>query len=202
MRRFAVVLSAMAALALVWTGTALAQAEHCPGEPGGNEFKAEGQGSTTFVIDGQEVNVNVSGDTVTFTDENGDPISVSFCIKAGEGSSGVLTGSSGSVTWDNGGGQTPAISYVVVFDVGGGGGGGTTTGGTTTGGTTTGGTTTGGGGAGAGGGGGGESLGEAAGGAGAGALPFTGLPVWIVALAGLALIGGGFALLRWVRPDH
>jgi hypothetical protein len=78
---------------------------------------------------------------------------------------------------------------------GGGGGGGTTTGGTTTGGTT------GGGGAGAGGGG---SLGEAAGGAGAGAgaLPFTGLSVWIVLLVGFSLIGGGFALLRWVRPDH
>jgi hypothetical protein len=71
------------------------------------------------------------------------------------------------------------------------------------GGTTTGGTTGGGGGAGAGGGGGGESLGEtAAGGAGAGALPFTGLSVWIVLLAGFSLIGGGFALLRWVRPDH
>jgi hypothetical protein len=86
-------------------------------------------------------------------------------------------------------------------EAGGGGGGGTTTGGTTTGGTTTGGTT-GGGGAGAGGGGGGGSLGEAPGGAGAGALPFTGLSVWIVLLAGFSLIGGGFALLRWVRPDH
>jgi hypothetical protein len=55
------------------------------------------------------------------------------------------------------------------------------------------------GGAGAGGGG---SLGETAAGGGAGALPFTGLPVWIVLLAGVSLIGGGFALLRWVRPDH
>ena len=92
-----------------------------------------------------------------------------------------------------------------IFDAGcelagGGGGGGTTTGGTT-GGTTTGGTT-GGGGAGAGGGGGSGSLGEAAGGAGAGTLPFTGLSVWIVLLAGFSLIGGGFALLRRARPDH
>jgi hypothetical protein len=70
------------------------------------------------------------------------------------------------------------------------------------GGATTGGDNGGGGGAGAGGGG-GESLGEtAAGGAGAGALPFTGLPVWIVLLAGVSLVSGGFAVLRWVRPDH
>jgi hypothetical protein len=85
---------------------------------------------------------------------------------------------------------------------GGGGGGGTTTGGGTTGGTTTGGTT-GSGGAGAGGGGGGGSLGgEAAAVEAGGPLPFTGFPVWLVLLAGLSLIGGGFAALRWVRPDR
>jgi hypothetical protein len=56
----------------------------------------------------------------------------------------------------------------------------------------------GGGGAGAGGG----SLGETAGGAGAGALPFTGLSIWMVLLAGFSLIGGGVAVLRWTRPDN
>jgi hypothetical protein len=186
MRRFAVIVSALA-LSLMWAGPALAQAEHCPGEPGGNDFKAEGQGSTTFVIDGQEVNVNISGDTVTFTDENGDPISVSFCIKAGEGSSGVLTGSSGSVTWDNGGGQTPDISYVVVFEVSGGGAGGNPPPPPQP--------PSGGGGAGAGGGGGG-SLGEEAAGGGEGALPFTGLPFAVLGLAGLALLLGGLGLMR------
>jgi hypothetical protein len=188
MRRVAVLVSALA-LGLVWAGPALAQAEHCPGEPGGNDFKAEG--STTFVIDGQEVNVNISGDTVTFTDENGDPISVSFCIKAGEGSSGVLTGSSGSVTWDNGGGQTPDISYVVVFEVSGGGAGGNPPPPPQP--------PSGGGGAGGGGGGGaGGSLGGAAagGGAGEGALPFTGMPVAILGLAGLAILLGGLGLMR------
>lgn len=189
MQRFAVIVSALA-LSLVWAGPALAQAEHCPGEPGGNEFKAES--STTFVIDGTEVNVNIAGDTVTFTDENGDPISVSFCVKAGEQSSGALTGTAFTVNWTNGGGQTPDISYVVVYEVSAGaggnpppppappGGGGVSPGGA---------------------GGGGGSLGGEAGSAGAGALPFTGMPIGFLAGAGLALILGGLALRRTVRRD-
>jgi hypothetical protein len=59
----------------------------------------------------------------------------------------------------------------------------------------------GGGGAGAGGGGGGGSLGEEAGGGAAGALPFTGLPVALLGIAGLALILGGLALRRSGRTD-
>jgi hypothetical protein len=53
-----------------------------------------------------------------------------------------------------------------------------------------------GGGAGAGGGGGGGSLGEEAAGGGEGALPFTGLPVAVLGLAGLALLLSGLGLMR------
>jgi hypothetical protein len=58
----------------------------------------------------------------------------------------------------------------------------------------------GGGGAGAGGGG---SLGEAAAGGGAqGALPFTGVPVALLGIAGLALLLGGLGLMRMSRTDN
>jgi hypothetical protein len=41
-----------------------------------------------------------------------------FCVKASTGNSGLQTGSSYTVEWTNNGGQTPDISYVVVYGPG------------------------------------------------------------------------------------
>jgi hypothetical protein len=41
-----------------------------------------------------------------------------FCVKAGTDNSGLETGSSFTVDWLNNGGQTPDISYVVVYGSG------------------------------------------------------------------------------------
>ena len=45
------------------------------------------------------------------------PAGTRFCVKAGTKASGILTsdGSPYTVTWMNGGGQTPNISYYVVY---------------------------------------------------------------------------------------
>jgi hypothetical protein len=232
MRRFAVVLSALAALMLVWAGAALAQ-EGCPGsikttDASGTVVNQNPYGASEDVyVRGENFSTDITADlTYTITDVNDGELEKTGTIPASEvtddgnflvnvwpASDPTRAGEEGheysvDVTYVPSDGQPASCTKNDNFfleEAGGGGGGGTTTGGTTTGGTTTGGTTTGGtttGGGGAGAGGGGGSLGEAAGGAGAGALPFTGLSVWIVALVGLALIGGGFGLLRWARPDH
>ena len=45
------------------------------------------------------------------------PAGTQFCVKAGTQASGILVsdGSPYTVTWTNGGGQTPGISYYVVY---------------------------------------------------------------------------------------
>jgi hypothetical protein len=45
------------------------------------------------------------------------PAGTQFCVKAGTQASGILVsnGSPYTVTWLNGGGQTPGISYYVVY---------------------------------------------------------------------------------------
>jgi len=112
---------ALALLAFVAvSGPALGATEHCPGEPGGNEFKfnvpeGESSGSGFFDIDGTIVNFDIDGPTVTFTDSEGDPLVVIFCVKAANLASGELTGSEFTVDWLNTGGQTPNISYIVVY---------------------------------------------------------------------------------------
>lgn len=88
---------------------------HCDGHNDGTVTKVEGQG----VFDVGGLVVTVDGPTVTFTDGAGTTVDVSFCVKAALGNSGVVVGSSFTVNWLNNGGQTPDISYVVVYGDGG-----------------------------------------------------------------------------------
>jgi hypothetical protein len=73
--------------------SASATTQHCPSG-----------GTKTEVSDG-------FGKTLTL------PAGTQFCVKAGTQASGILTsdGSPYTVTWTNGGGQTPGISYYVVY---------------------------------------------------------------------------------------
>lgn len=52
------------------------------------------------------------------------PAGTVFCVKAGTGASGIVVsdGSTWTVDWLNDGGQTPAISYYIIYDEGSGGG--------------------------------------------------------------------------------
>jgi hypothetical protein len=52
------------------------------------------------------------------------PAGTVFCVKAGTGASGLIVsdGSTWTVNWVNKGGQTPAISYYIIYDDGSGGG--------------------------------------------------------------------------------
>lgn len=105
-------------------GVAATQPEdlHCPGEPGGNEWKVDVSGDPTtgsFDVDGTMVWYEISGpDVWFFADEDmTEPLEVTFCVKAGTDNSGELTGDSFTVDWLNNGGQTPDISYLVVYEV-------------------------------------------------------------------------------------
>lgn len=90
--------------------TTLTLEQHCPDhallEAAGYKF-GPGGGTTP---DG--VTVTVSGTSVTFSSP------VTFCVKAGDGISGVLTGSSYTVDFLNNGGQFPGISHLVVYPSG------------------------------------------------------------------------------------
>ena len=192
MRMFAVGISAVAALMSVWAGAALAQGRSDEAHHHVIICHRTGSDSNPYVV------INIP---MTAWSEAHDPGS-SHAHPPLNGRVDIMLKDPASRP-----GSKDGFTKEDCEAAGGGGGGGTTTGGTTTGGTTTGGTTTGGttgsGGAGAGGGGGGGSLGgEAAAVEAGGPLPFTGFPVWLVLLAGLSLIGGGFAALRWVRPDR
>jgi hypothetical protein len=191
MRRLAVVVSATAALAFVWVGAALAQGRSDEAHHHVIVCHRTGSESNPYVV------INIP---FTAWSEAHNPSS-SHAHPPLNGRVDILLKDPAS-----GPGTKDGFTKEDCEAGGAGGGtttGGTTTGGTTTGGTTTGGTTTGGGGAGgAGGAGGGGALGEAAAGSQpAGELPFTGIPVWMVLIGGLSLIGGGFAVLRWLRPN-
>jgi hypothetical protein len=208
MRRFAAIAGAAAALVLV----PAALAEHgsaWPAPPGpvlgpGDSVPichATGSATNPFVAN-HPSSAGVLNGHFGADHQGGEDIIPPFQFQQNANSDVDTTASNGQ-NWDA---EGQAI-WADECELAGGGGGGTTTGGTTTGGTTTGGTTTGGttgggGGAGAGGGGGGASLGTEAAGEAAGQLPFTGLPVWIVLLAGLGLIGGGLGMLRLIRADR
>lgn len=75
------------------------------------------QSNKTITVDGKTIKVVISGPTVNFYDSSNNPISMSFCLKASTKNSGKLTGSTGTVNFVNGGGQTPDISYVAVYGV-------------------------------------------------------------------------------------
>ena len=88
---------------------------HCTDHNAAGVIKVES--SKTITIDGQMVKVVISGPTVKFYDSNNAPVSVSFCLKASTKNSGKLTGSTGTVSFLNNGGQTPDISYIAVYGV-------------------------------------------------------------------------------------
>jgi hypothetical protein len=103
-----------AAIAIVATGAVSVTAAppvmmHCAGHETADKVEGEG----TFVVG--DVTITVDGPTVYFTDAVGNPVVVEFCVKAAGSNSGVQTGSSFTVDWVNKGGNTPDISYVVLF---------------------------------------------------------------------------------------
>lgn len=79
--------------------------------------KVQDQGASTIDVDGTMVTATISDESVSFTDGDGRPIDVTFCVKASDDNSGTHTGSSWTVQLENDGGQTPAISHVVIYDV-------------------------------------------------------------------------------------
>jgi protocatechuate 3,4-dioxygenase beta subunit len=92
--------------------------QHCPEHQENPKVEAEGdpaQADETVTVDGEEVRVVIDGSEVEFFDAQGDPMTVEFCMKAATQNSGRQVGDSGEVDWENRGGQTPDISYVVVY---------------------------------------------------------------------------------------
>ena len=76
----------------------------------------------SFTIDGTTVYYVVSdgGQTISFYSDldHEDPISVQFCLKGGSAeNSGVQTGSTFTVDFENSGGQNPGISNFVVYGI-------------------------------------------------------------------------------------
>ncbi len=101
----AILLSTMALVRPL--GVPVAAAEQCP--DGGTKVEASGPSTVKIItVDGVEVTVTIEGDTVTFTDQNGDPIEVEFCFKAGTDVTDDQSGSEGSA-------GDKDISNVVVF---------------------------------------------------------------------------------------
>jgi hypothetical protein len=216
MRRFAVVVSALAALMLVWAGTAMAQdPPGCNGtiflsgssvQDGGNgttpkfargdtvTVSGEGfdanqlfdrwdvvdvnSGGTTVLSSEDDWNADANGnfsfsfDTSTLTDDHEYKVTVYFTKEVGNESC------------------QKSKNFFLVSEEGGGAGGQPPPPPPPP---------SGGGGAGAGGGGG--ELGEEAAGGAAGELPFTGAPVALLGIAGLALLLGGLGLMRSGRTE-
>jgi hypothetical protein len=113
-RRTLLLLAVVASVFALNTALAQSAVAHCEGHNDGSATKVEGQG-VFFVGD---VVVSVDGPSVSFTDAAGNPVVMQFCVKAGTDNSGLETGSSFTVDWLNDGGQTPDISYVVVYGSG------------------------------------------------------------------------------------
>jgi hypothetical protein len=223
MRRFAVVVSALAALMLVWTGAALAQDDppgcngtiflsSSAGDTPGTEPKYT-QGDTIYVNgtgfdsaqaftgytvddvnDGENI---ITSNTPWTADANGD-FSFSFVASAENGFTDAHEYKV-TVYFTKEVGNADcrkSKNFFLTVEEGGGAGGQPPP--PPAGPQPTPPPPPGGGGAGAGGGG---SLGEEGGSGGQGALPFTGLPFALLAGAGLALILGGLALRRTARTD-
>jgi hypothetical protein len=193
MRRFAVVVSALAALMLVWTGAALAQ-----------DDPNQGDEDKVLTVDNPAVScadptplAKVDGvNTATITFSASSPIDF-VTVKSGAqaevvSSSFAADNLSGSITLSQN-----VSNYVVWTCAAGGGAGGQPP--PPPGAQPTPPPPPGGGGAGAGGGG---SLGEEAGSAAQGALPFTGLPAALLGIAGLVLLLGGLGLMRSGRSNN
>ena len=108
---------AVLAMMLAFAAPAVADAPNdCP-DPQSGDFvdgSTSGGEEGEFTVDGVLVHYEVSDDgkTITFSQQ------VTFCVKGGsEENSGVVTGTSYTVTFENAGGQNPAISNFVVYSV-------------------------------------------------------------------------------------
>ena len=89
---------------------------HCPDHT--TSYKYSAGGTTTATIGGVPVTITVTGGSVSFTDAEGDPVVVTYCLKGGTDNTGKQTGSSGTTdAIPNNGGNAPDISYVVVYAV-------------------------------------------------------------------------------------
>lgn len=138
MRRYVVVLTAMLLALGMMAGTATANEHGKPVDqqcedhqietkievPSGWDFSEDGPYvEVVSVIDTRtgdhiDVTVTIDGENVTFSSDDHSLEDASFCIKGGTGNSGLLSGLSGSTEdIDNRGGQTPDISYVVLYAV-------------------------------------------------------------------------------------
>jgi hypothetical protein len=137
-RRSVAMLAAMLLALSMMAGSATAQERGRPGDlhcanhqseakvdvPSGWDFGADGpyvavvsvyDTTTEEYID---VTVTVDGKTVTFSSDDHELEDVEFCIKGGPNNTGPLSGLTGNTdTIPNRGGQTPDISYVVVYSV-------------------------------------------------------------------------------------
>jgi hypothetical protein len=197
--------AALATVAFYATPALAVESGNCP--HGVATFDSSGTWDPDGVpASGDEVTVTIASPTVTFSE------SVTFCVKAGNFNSGVITGTTFTVTWDadgnpDNGVQIPGISHVELYaqttttttTTTTSGGPTTTTEGPTT--TTEGPTTTSTGGptttTGTGGVSGGTTGGTTGGTAPTGGeLPFTGLPIWIPLLAAAGLLASGVVLVR------
>jgi hypothetical protein len=137
-RRFVALLAAMLLAMSMLAGTAAANERGRPGDlhcanhqsemkvevPSGWDFDEDGpyvevvsvyDDTTDAYID---VTVTIDGKTVTFSSDDYELEDVEFCIKGGPNNTGPLSGLSGNTdTIPNRGGNTPDISYVVVYAV-------------------------------------------------------------------------------------
>ena len=216
MRRYAVVVSALAALMLVWTGSALAQDD--PPGCNGTIFLSSSAGDTpgtepkytrgdTINVNGTGFDANQAFTGYTVDDVNdGQNVITSNTAWTADGSGAFTFSFSTSqagfedaheykvtvyFTKEVGNAECQKSKNFFLTEEEGGGAGGNPPPPPPP--------PSGGGGAGAGGGG---SLGEAGGSGAQGALPFTGLPVALLGIAGLALLLGGLGLMRPGRTDN
>lgn len=94
--------------------------QHCDAHTTSPKVEASGKPASadqTITVDGIDVRVVISGRTVSFFDADGDPLVVTFCVKASTATSGPQQGSSYTVDFVNPAGEIPEISYVVVSSV-------------------------------------------------------------------------------------
>jgi hypothetical protein len=215
MRRFAVVVSALAALMLVWTGAALAQ-DDPPGCNGsiflsGSSVQDGGNGTTPKFAHGDTVTVSGEGfdpnqlfdrwDVVDVNSGGTVVLSSETDWNADASGSFSFSFSTSTLTDDHeykvtvyftkeAGSEScqKSKNFFLVSEEGGGAGGNPPSPPQPPS-------------SGAAGAGGGGSLGEEAAGGGEGALPFTGLPFAVLGLAGLALLLGGLGLMRSGRTQ-
>jgi len=92
---------------------------HCPDYNTAPGKVEAGKLPATLTLDNAEIKISLGSDKkfVSFMNDANEPLSVEYCIKASEGASGKQTGTEGNVTWETNGGQTPEISYVIVYGI-------------------------------------------------------------------------------------